>query len=102
MNDDLNMINAIKAYVYDIGEPEYGWPKSEFNRVSYTKWAANEVLIFVLAHTDWTPIRSVEEFKYLMAKFMYKPTHRTEVTEIFRTAYDVADDISDILTAMVY
>lgn len=102
MNDDTNMINAIKEYIYNIDEPECWWPKSEFNRVSYKKWAANEVLIFVLSHTDWTPTRSVEEFKYAMAKYMYKPTYQQDVTEIFSIAYETADDISDILTAMLY
>lgn len=101
MSDDERQIRAIIEYIEDIGEPEAKWPKKEFEMVSYSRWAANTILASILSHPDWTPIRAVEEFKYLMSKYLYKPTNYLEVELIFQSAYDTATDISDILMAMI-
>lgn len=100
--DETRMINAIREYIADLGEPEPGWPAKEFNRVSYSSWAATEILAMVLAHADWTPMRAVEEFKTMVAPYGWRNTYNTDANEIFRTAYQVACDISDILYAMNY
>ena len=101
MSDDERMIRVIMEYINDIDEPDIGWPEIEFAKASYSRWAASEILVLALANHDWTPLRAVEEFKSMVGKCMLKPTHYTDVTEMFRIAYDTAVDISDILYAMV-
>ena len=100
MTNDEHMIRVLIEYIEDIGEPNSNWPTHDFEKVSYSRWAAEQILATILAHPEWTPMRSVEEFKNLVGKFASKPTHKTDATFIFRTAYDVATDVSDIFYAM--
>ena len=101
MSDDERMIRVIMDYITDIGEPEANWPEKEFAKVSYSRWAASQILVLALSTPDWSPMRAVEEFKTKVGGFMLKPTYNSDVTEIFRIAYETAIDLSDILYAMM-
>ena len=90
--DETNMIHAIQEYIFNIGEPES----------IYSRWAADEILRFVLSHLEWTPMRSVEEYKCLVGKRAAIKTNHEDADYIFEVAYSVACDISDILYAMSY
>lgn len=102
MENDERQIRAIVDYIHNLPEPESRWPEKEFVKASYTLWAANEILVAVLNNTEWTPMRSVEEFKCLVGKYAQKVTPYDDRGMIFNIAYDVATDISDILYGMIY
>lgn len=100
MSDDQRMINVIVEYIGNLPEPTSSWPPGYFKAASYEKTAANELLAMVLAHPEWTVIRSVEEFKDMVSDFIRKATYYEDVTYMFEVAYEVASNISDILMAM--
>lgn len=100
MTSDQRMINVIVEYIDNLPEPTSSWPPGYFREASYEKTAANEILATVLAHPEWTVIRSVEEFKDMVSNFSLKATHYEEVTYMFEVAMEVASNISDILMAM--
>lgn len=101
MTDDERQIRTIVDYIEEyLPEPGPGWPKKEFERASYSRYAANRILQLLYEHPEWSAMRAVEEFRYTMSKYMYKPTNYPEIHGIFQAAYDVATDLSDILMAM--
>ena len=100
MTDDERMIQAIREYWFDLGDPMSSWPKDEFERVAYSKWAVDEILTLFFDNVDWTPLRATEEFKYIMGTYMCRSTNFTEINHIFEIAYRAASDISDILMGM--
>lgn len=101
MSNDERMINIIIEYMEGIPIPTSSWPQNKFREASYWRSSAEEILTYVLAHPDWSVIRSVEEFREMVGEFMKKATHYEEATIIFEVAYEAALDISDILMAMV-
>lgn len=101
MVSDKRQIRVIIEYLNNFPDPQITWPKKEFERVSTSRWATNEILVFVLSHTDWTVMKSVECFKKKVSRYARRMIRYEEVSEIFDTAYEVACDISDILNAMM-
>lgn len=99
--DDERQIRVIIEYINNLPEPESRWPKREFDKASFTLWAANEILVRVLANRYATPMRTVEEFKCQVGKYAQKPTPYDDRSFIFETAYNVATDISDIIYGMM-
>lgn len=100
MASDRTIINMIVEYRESLGEPTSSWPEMEFDKVAYSRWAADEIIINILAHTDWTAMRSVEDFRGRVEKYMCIVTNYSEANFIFDIAYEVACDIIDILNAM--
>ena len=104
MTEEERQVQAITEYYHTFGDPAEYWPKLEFERVAYSRWAIDEMLIMIYSHLDWTPMRAVEEFKNLMRDFanmtFEKDFGHGDMNQIFETAYDVACDVSDILAAM--
>lgn len=100
MTDDERMIQAIREYWFDLGDPMSSWPNSEFERVSYSKWAVDEIMSMYYSHTTWSPLRATEEFKTVMGQYMLRSTYFIEMNHIFEIAYGAASDISDILVGM--
>lgn len=94
-----SMVHVIIEYIASIGEPTQRWPEMEFEKASYTRWAATEVLEYVLDNPDHTVIRSVEEF-YQMC-WDYSMLSLNESNFIFDIAKDTAGNILEILYAMV-
>ena len=101
MADDERMVNVIIEYMEGVPIPTSSWPANKFRQTAYWRCAAEEILNYVVAHPDWSVIRSVEEFRNMVANFMQKATNFEDATMIFEIAYETALDISDILMAMV-
>ena len=102
MPDDRTFINVIIEYRENVAEPMPSWPRRDFAKASYTRWAADQIIACILNHTDWPVMRCIEDFKYRVSKYMLKSSnYNEEANEIFRVAYETASDISDILYAML-
>lgn len=74
-------------------EPQFKWPKIEFARRSYSRWAAYEILELLLDHPFY-------DAEILIEGFIMKMVYCTHVTEnngkssfICTTTVDVAEDI---------
>ena len=101
MPDDRYLINIIIEYLENVPEPTPSWPRRDFAKASYTRWAIEEIIREITKHTNWSVMRCVEDFKYRVGKYALKSVKHDEVSEIFRVAYDAACDVSDILYAMM-
>ena len=103
MVPDERQINTIIEYMEGIPIPTSSYPPRIFEDVTYTKWAAEEILIYILAHNEWTVMKSVENFKKKMKRYLNRAMNRNygyEIAPIFEIAIRTAEDISDILYAM--
>lgn len=94
------VISVIEEYMFDLFEPGRNWPKYEFRKRSYGRWAAEEILKSVQLHRDISPIQVVEEFVRRTDNFSGIEHDERNDSFIFSVAHDVATDILDILRAM--
>ena len=94
-------ICAIQEYRYDINHPSSNWPPYYFAQASYSRWAAEEIIVYILSHVNLTPLEAVEEFRNLMDDYATRDRYDKQNSYIFSVAYDIATDIYDILLAMV-
>lgn len=101
MTDEERMIQALREYWFDLGEPLSSWPESEFKRVAYSRWAVDEILRLMWENSNWSVLKATEEFKSAIQPKVHESTYRVEVKQIFEIAYGAAVDISDILIAMI-
>lgn len=98
---DNRVISVIEEYMFDhLFEPERDWPKYEFHKRSYGRWAAEEILKNIQHHQDISPIEVVEEFVRKADEFSGIEHDERNDSFIFSVAHDVATDILDILRAM--
>lgn len=74
--------------------PKY---RDNFKNACYSKWAVNELLIYIIRKKDQQPIKSIEEF-IKMVEFFSKKTEKDKA--IWSIAKYVAADILDIFYAM--
>lgn len=101
MSEDQRMINVIREYIASLDEPlSKKWPEMEFDKASYSMWAASEVLVYVLANPDKTVIRCVEEISDMFMQYSCRSFHISEANFIFEIAHQTASDILEILYAM--
>lgn len=103
LSNDQSEIRAIREYIFNLQEPSRLWPKGDFMVASIELWAANDILIYVLSHNDWTVMRSVETYANVM-QYAYKNCKDkcNASAQIISISYKVAQDITDILYAMNY
>lgn len=97
---DGRAISVIEEYMFDLFEPGRNWPKYEFRKRSYGRWAAEEILKSIKRHPDISPMQTVEEFVRATDKFSGIEHDERNDSFIFSVAHDVATDILDILRAM--
>ncbi len=97
---DERAISAIEDYMFDLFEPGRNWPKYEFNKRSYERWAAKQILESVRHHPDISPLQIVEEYVRMTNEFSGIEHDERNDSFIFSVAHDVATDILDILRAM--
>lgn len=97
---DGRIISVIEEYMFDLFEPGRNWPKYEFRKRSYGRWAAEEILKSIQRHPDISPMRTVEEFVRMTDEFSGIKHDERNDSFIFSVAHDVATDILDILRAM--
>lgn len=97
---DERAISAIEDYMFDLFEPGRNWPKYEFSKRSYERWAAKEILERIRRRPDISPLQIVEEHVRMTDKFSGIEHDERNDSFIFSVAHDVATDILDILRAM--
>ena len=97
---DERVISAIEDYMFDLFEPGRNWPKYEFNKRSYERWAAKEILKRIQQHPEIPAINLVEEYVLMTDEFSGIEHDGRNDSFIFSVAHDVATDILDILRAM--
>ena len=97
---DERVISAIEDYKFDLFEPGRNWPKYEFNKRSYERWAAKEILKRIQQHPEIPAINLVEEYVLMTDEFSGIEHDERNDSFIFSVAHDVATDILDILRAM--
>lgn len=73
-------------------EPRITWPKDEFNRRSYSRWAAGELLEIILDNPFKDSKDIIEGFIIQMLYFSYLANNE-KASGIFIVAMDVAEDI---------
>lgn len=67
----------------------------ERRQISYTDWAAKEVLLYIHKRQDITPLEAIEEFIVLMDEYSCVDP---ETSFIFSVAHDVAENIIDYIS----
>lgn len=77
-------------------EPNIKWPEQEFEKRSYSRWAAYEIINRIMDHPYEIPEIAAEEFMYTMATFA-ATTDEPKKRRIFQIACDTANDILTIL-----
>lgn len=97
---DERVISAIEDYMFDLFEPGRNWPKYEFSKRSYERWAAKEILESIRRRPDISPLQIVEGYVHMADKFSGIEHDERNDSFIFSVAHDVATDILDILRAM--
>lgn len=97
---DNRVIAAIEDYIFDLFEPNRNWPKYEFCKRSYARWAATEILNSVKRHPYISPYQLVEDFARKTDTFSGLDHDERNDGFIFLVAHNVATDILDILRAM--
>lgn len=84
----------IENYIYHLRKPRAENRPAVFAHLSYSIWAAEELLEYVKKHDSNPPLDSVNNFIKLMDE--YSCTN-SETSRIFSTASDIAKDIFDML-----
>ena len=97
---DGRVISVIEDYMFDLFDPGRNWPKYEFRKRSYERWAAEEILKSIQRHQDIPPMKVVKEFVRRTDEFSGIEHDERNDSFIFSVAHDVATDILDILRAM--
>ena len=98
---DNRVTSAIEDYIYDLTDPQRNWPEYYFRQVSFSRFAAGEILKLVKeASTFQESIDAVADFSIKMKSFAIMDHDNKNDAQIFSLAYEVATDILDILNAM--
>lgn len=86
-------VDAIEEYISEyLFLPSINWPKEEFERRTYSRWAASEILNRV-RNDDRDPLDVIEEFSDEMDRyFELSDSHNSWY--IFIAAKETADDIA--------
>lgn len=97
---DERAIFAIKEYMYDLFEPGRNWPKYEFQKRSYARWATAEILRCIQKQPNRPLMEVVKDFVRKTDEYSGIDHDDRNDSFIFYVAHDVATDILDILRAM--
>ena len=87
-------IKVIESYIYDLKEPRMNLTRTRNSQRIYSRWAAEEVLGYVIYRKDIPPTQAVEEFMHKMDSYA---SLNSKNSYIFSVAYDIAADILDLL-----
>lgn len=93
-------LDLVIEYREDIGDPCPAWPKEDFDRVSYSRFAVDEIISLLMKNSHKTVCQVLEEFKYEMGLGCSKYIRNHENEKIFTYGYSVAVDLLDRLSAM--
>lgn len=91
----MNEVEVITVMNYiddQLFEPKINWPREEFSRRSYSRWAAYEILELVLNRPFNSATELIEDFIIEMWYFLYiAPNEKSGYK--FLIAMDVAENI---------
>lgn len=91
-------IGEIQRYLEDtLFEPGNDWPSYIFERRSYARWAAFELLNRLMDHPTEDPVTIVEAFMVEMDIYSYTKEDDTKKSFMFSTARDVAENVLYLL-----
>jgi len=97
MSNDY-ILSAIQEYVSEcLEEPGWGMSRDWFKQVSYSRWAADEIITNIRELKHMPPILVVEDFIRKMDNFSCR-NRKTRI--MFSVARDMAENIRDFLIAM--
>ena len=98
---DNRVVSAVEDYIYDLVDPQRNWPKYYFKQVSFSRWAAEEILELVKQTLSLhESIDVISDFSIKMKNFALMDHDDKDDARIFYVAYEVGTDILDILNAM--
>lgn len=94
MNDEavIKILRYLEEYLF---EPMKDWPKEEFERRSYERWAAYEIVESLMDNPFTTADMVIDEFIFKMISFFLLAK---EQKQQFIFAIDVAETIRSLLT----
>lgn len=99
MNDLNTALEIIQNYIDEcLFEPKINWPEYEFDKRSSERWAANELMLYLMQHWDEAPVTS------LIIRFMGRMDVFSEVKEDTPPSYRfiiARDTVEDILYLFV-
>lgn len=90
MNEQAIVI--IKNYMKRLNRPNRSKKILHFEQLSYSRWAANELLNCVMEQNSKSPVRIIEEFISKMDTY----SCMNGASFIFSVAHDTAEDILDM------
>lgn len=90
-------VEFIQEYIDQwLFEPNYRWPRLEFNRRSYERWAAYEILNRIRAETAGRKVVDIiEEFRLEMDAYT-EVNYDRDRAFIFEVARDTAEEIGSL------
>ena len=88
----MDKIAVIRGYISRLNNPTRNWRNSNFKQISYSKWAAKEVLKYVKEHDSIPVTIAIEEFIRKMDKYSCM---NSNTSYMFSVAHDIAVDILD-------
>jgi len=92
------ILSVIREYAFERwAEPERPLSRENFIQRSYRQWAINEIVWNLKMCPDKPSLVVIEEFMDKMERFSRR---NRKAGVIFSTAFDVAADILDMLSAM--
>lgn len=93
MYDSETAVSIIKEYVdRHLFSPSFSWPKDEFEKRSYSQWAAYEIINRIMDKPFEMPICIIESFICEMAMYACygEDEHRSL---IFQTAVETVEEL---------
>ena len=93
MNDEavIKVLRYLEEYLF---EPMKNWPKEEFEKRSYERWAAYEIVESLMDHPFATVDMVIDEFILKMISFAHLAKEKKQQ---FIFAIDVAETIRSLL-----
>lgn len=90
-------VSIVQDYIYEcLFEPNIGWPKLEFARRTYARWAANEILKRISDDTLGRNVKDIiEEFRIETDRYSEVNYDRTKAF-IFDVARETAEEIGSL------
>lgn len=88
MDNDMAVMSLIE-FLYETGEPEVYWPQHWFEEVSFTRWAAGELITAIMDHPMVPAMDTIEEFAIKMEAY-HALSDGTKAEQIFFTAAEFA------------
>jgi len=93
--DNDSVVEALVEFLYETGEPEVYWPQHWFEEVSFTRWAAGELMGAIMDHPTVPAMDTIEAFALKMTAYQ-ATSDGTDAEKIFKYAADFAYETLDI------